>query len=172
MFESVLKESADQVAAVHKLMCEQEAINKLSTGVNNLVETAGHLYHATTQSAAGDIQKNGITPQKVGVWTGAVGQDLRDKGAIYAWDNFDDAGRWAFKTGYDTGQEAVVIVLKDNGKWAADEHFQSNMGVGKGLKMKGSVPPEDILRVIPITPELTRALAQSLGGTPVEEPVG
>lgn len=122
------------------------------------------LYHATLSANVPAILRQGIRPQKKGVWVGGAGQELRLPGYIYACDRFDDAARWAFRTGYHLSQPAQVVVFVDSlASWELDPHWQGQLGKGRWLRKKGGVPPGAIIEAVLVTPELTHKLVRTLG---------
>ncbi len=124
----------------------------------------GELYRAVLKTKVEAILKDGIRPQAESVYTGAFGQPIKEVGKIYAFSNFDDAVRWASRMQYDSGQPTAIVVFSGNPKkWERDTHFESAGSKGRWLKKKGSVPPSDIIEVIDLTPEMTRAVVQTLG---------
>lgn len=122
------------------------------------------LYHITFQAGKSVILKEGIRPQAKSTYHGAFGQMIKEFGKIYAFSNFDDAVRWASRLQYDSGQPTAIVVFSGNpGEWERDTHFESAGSKGMWLKRKGSVKPGDILEVMDLTPEMTRAVVQTLG---------
>lgn len=122
------------------------------------------LYHITFKAGKSVILKEGIRPQAKSTYHGAFGQMIKEFGKIYAFSNFDDAVRWASRLQYDSGDPTVIVVFRgDPGEWERDMHFESAGSKGMWLKKKGSVEPADIIEVISLTPDMTRAVVQTLG---------
>lgn len=122
------------------------------------------LYHVTFKAGQSTILKKGINPQAKSTFHGAFGQMIKEFGFIYAFSNFDDAVRWASKLQYDSDQPTVIVVFRcDPGQWQRDTHFESAGAKGRWLKKKGSVAPADIIDVVDLTPEMTRAVVRTLG---------
>ncbi len=129
------------------------------------------LYHVTLEKNVPSIRKHGIRPQKKAMWVGAFGQRLAPKDAIFAFDNFDDAGRWAFKTQYDMGQPAVVLEFKDDSPlWQPDPHWQGGLSKGQWLTRRewaqgypAVVGPEQIHGIVTLDSKISHALVKTLG---------
>jgi len=119
------------------------------------------LYHATWTKTVPKIEKNGIVPQKKPSSTGPFGQDIRQhKDAIYAFNTKRDAIAWAFEIEWSTKEPASIVTFKRGDRdWQKDSHWQSVTGSGDWLYCQCEVPPEDIISVEPMTPELAKAIA-------------
>ena len=120
------------------------------------------LYHVTLKSRVRDILSKGIVPKKRSQYKGMF-VELKDKGKIYAFTNFDDAARWASKMRFDFQRPTSIIIFKDDvKKWEKDVHFESAMAKGKWIKRKGTVSPKNIIQVIDHTLEMSRAVVKTL----------
>ena len=124
------------------------------------------LYHTTLLSNLPKILQQGIKVQKKNRLSGgAIGQDIRAAIAVFAFENLEDAQRWAFKTEWDTKEKSVIIPFKANkSEWTLDTHWEAQLGKGKWLYLKQDIPPEDILKddIIYPTPDTWKELAKSL----------
>jgi hypothetical protein len=68
------------------------------------------LYHVTPTSNILPIKRKGIVPQKKPRFHGRFGQDIRKhKGAVYAFNEFDDAARFAFRLNWDLKKPVSII---------------------------------------------------------------
>jgi hypothetical protein len=120
------------------------------------------MYHVTASGNVPNIKQGGIQPQEKSTWTGAMGQELKDKDKIYAFTNKWDAIQWASKQEFDTKEPVTIIQFEDsmdNG-WEKDTHFQAQLGEGDWLKKKGTIPPIWIKGYKQLTPEMTREFVQ------------
>ena len=106
------------------------------------------LYHVTFKKNIPSIKKKGLVPSKKALFKGAFGQDIRDAIAVYAFNELDDAIRWAFKLNFDTKKEVAIVVFDQAGKWEKDTHWQAAMAKGEWLKSVTPVVPENIIKVI------------------------
>lgn len=122
------------------------------------------LYHVTLAENLPKIQKQGIKPQKKSLWTGSLGQKLSKEGAIYAFDVFDDAARWAFKTEFDTQKPVAILEFEPHPtSWIQDQHWQGQMGKGWWLMSYRPVKPAEIKYVIELDDKIRKALVKTLG---------
>ena len=131
-------------------------------------------YHVTTKGSVSNIMSDGITSRKQPVYKGLFGQDLRTKNTIYAFGNYDDALRWAFKMNFDLKKDTSVVIYKDDpSQYEPDTNPQIQMmSQSSGVKKKGIVPASSIVDIIDFKPEMGKQLVQSLNiGIPVEPPI-
>lgn len=120
------------------------------------------LYHAKLKSKVKDVLSKGIVPGKRSAYTGMFAE-IKDTGKIYAFTNFDDAVRWASKMNFDFQKPTVIVVFKDDvKKWQKDVHFESAMAKGKWIKRSGSISPKNIVKIIDVTQDMTRAVVKTL----------
>lgn len=119
------------------------------------------LFHVTPTKNIEKIKELGIIPKKKPTFTGAIGQDIRKhKESIYAVDTKVDAIRLAFKIEWDSKEPASIITFKRGDcEWKPDDHFEAQMAEGDWLYCQCNVPPEDIINIEPLTPELTKQAA-------------
>ena len=132
-------------------------------------KTAGQtLYHVTRTEKVPKIKAKGILPLQTSNWTKGEGGERYGEGEIYAFDNLQDAVRWAAKMDWDFNQQMgsgkISIVEFDSGnlKWEIDENDPISQATAKGnwLKAHGSVKPAQIKKAVPVTIDMTRAVVQ------------
>jgi hypothetical protein len=133
--------------------------------LHTLTESTSQVYyHVASHKLVPKIQKEGIKPQKKPSWTGAFGQDIRDcKNCIYAFTTMKAAVRWAFKAQWDTReQNEKYSIISFNTKpkdWDLDTHIEAQfMDRGTWVKSKKSVAPNDIIKVEPLTRDMSKLL--------------
>lgn len=121
------------------------------------------LYHVTFKSRVKTILSDGIIPKKKSIYKG-IFAEIKDTGKIYAFENFDDAARWASRMSFDFGRPTIIVVFNDSIKgWERDVHFESAGSRGRWLKKEGSISPKNIKQIINHTPEMTKVVIQTLG---------
>ncbi len=121
------------------------------------------LYHVTLRKTKNRILKEGIRPQKKSSYKGAFGQELKETGKVYAFDRYHDAVKYASSMHYDFEQHVIIVAFKrDIQQFEIDTHWQSMGAKGYWLKMSGSIPPENIVEVIELTPDMRRAIVQAI----------
>jgi hypothetical protein len=128
-----------------------------------LAESYNTLYHVAKTSNIPKIKKEGLVAQKKASWTGMMGQDIRDcKECVYAFTNFDDAVRWAFKSEWDNKPQKFSILTIDGSgnKWDKDTHIEAQMAEGDWVRSKTKVDGSKIKGVQPMSSKLAKALAK------------
>lgn len=121
---------------------------------SELTEAPGQvLYHATKAANIMDIMKNGLTFFNDSLWVQASNQDGRYQGddpSIFAFTHPIDAWRWANKIEWEFDTPAMILKIKNNGKWEADPSADITMtmgdeeGQGSALKSNEPIPASDI----------------------------
>jgi hypothetical protein len=126
------------------------------------------LFHVTTPRRVKLILQSGIEPNHHRRWKGLFGDKLGERGYIYLISDLTAAIRWAAtlqQSGKnDTPIEIVCVGNVDPAKLEPDPNpFGKLHYPGKWFQMQGSIKPKNILRVIPLTPELVQQVMD--GGT-------
>lgn len=131
-----------------------------------LFEKKNIVYHVTLTENIPEIKKNGLLMMKTSNWKTGSGERY-GSGEIYAMTHPEDAVRWAAKMDWNmyqgTGSGKISIIKFDGGDgWEVDKNDPMSQATNKGkwLKKVGAVKPEDIIKIVPVTIDMTRALVQ------------
>ena len=127
-------------------------------------------YHVTTNNRVKSIMADGLEPGRHRRWKNSFGATLGDRGFIYLISNFTEAVRFAARQDYQhriTKKAAKTVILciqnVPTDKLVLDDHIESQFAGNTWFKLPDVIPPHDIVRVIPLSPELTKQLVN--GGT-------
>ena len=121
-------------------------------------------YHVTTTRRLKSIKQKGIEPGHNRRWKTQFGVKLGQRGNIYLMSDFSAAVRWACKQEWEeyqgkapTPSPYIIVCVRENPKnLEPDPHWENGL-YGKSWFMKaGSIPPEDITKIIPLTLELRK----------------
>lgn len=131
------------------------------------------LYHATHTSKVQGILEQGIKPLQTSNWVRGEGGPRYGGGEIYVFDDPTDAVRWAGKMDWEfnkamgSGKVSIVIFNRGDEKWEIDDNDPSSQLGSKGRQLKAvsMVKPEQIVKAVPVTVDMTRAVVQ---GKPVK----
>ena len=146
------------------------AAEKLSTKV---------YFHVTTKHRLKSIEQNGIEPNHKRRWKTGFGRQLGERGNIYLISDFTAAVRWAYKQQWEHfgGKDPdpspyIIICVRENPKaLTVDPHPDNGVYGNTFFQKKGTIAPEDIMKVIPLTKNLIKQvikLGESLiGGTSI-----
>lgn len=131
-----------------------------------LPETTGTtLYHVTLTKNVPGIQAKGILPMQPTNWVQAGNKSRYGGGEIFAFEQFEDAIRWASKWDWDlhtamgSGKISVITFETDISAWEVDtaDPLTQSSSKGKWLKAKYTmVAPAQIKEVTPITAKIIR----------------
>ena len=124
-------------------------------------------FHVTTQRRLKSIRHSGIEPNHNRRWKTGFGKALGDRGSIYLISDFTSAVRWAHKMEWEhyagkTPEKSpyVIICVRENPKnLQPDPHPEAGLYGHTWFQKAGSIPPEDILKVIPLTRALIKQVA-------------
>jgi hypothetical protein len=128
------------------------------------------VYHVTRTDAIPKIQEKGILPLQTSNWVQAASKERYGGGEIFVFEHPTDAMKWAAKMDWEfnkdmgSGKISVVQLKRTDdpktGRWMVDEADPLSQAGGKGrwLKKRGRVAPEDVVRAVPLTLELTRRM--------------
>lgn len=130
------------------------------------------MYHVTKTEFLPTIKKEGILPmggkrlQSNWVHQGDPNKQY-GQGEVYAFDNMNDAARWAASWDWDLTQnigsgEVSIIKFRNKDKdWGVDESdpIRQLSSKGKWWKKFVRIRPEDIIGVVPFTGEMAKKLA-------------
>lgn len=126
------------------------------------------LYHVALTKHIPSILQKGITHFNPSNWIKAGSKERYGEGDIYAFENEQDAIRWAAKMDWEfhkkmgSGNVSVIEFLADKTAWkddAADPIGQAGT-TGKWLKSHVAVKPTDIKGHYPVTVERINALVR------------
>lgn len=130
-------------------------------------QSTRELYHVTDTKNIGNIKEKGLLQNQPSNWVKQADKTKYGNGEVYAFENYDDAVKWAGKMDWEnyrkTGSGNISIVkLKDNGKWVIDSNDPLSQAEqsGKWLKQSANIDPKDISESIPITNKEIKALIE------------
>jgi hypothetical protein len=135
-----------------------------------LLESAGvsgPFYHVTTDTRLKSIMTNGLEPGHRRRWKNTFGAKLGDRGYIYLISNFTEAVKWAAKQDYEHRIEKkrskTVILVLHNVPTASidrDPNIEGQLRGHSWFRSTATVPPTDIVRVIPLSEELVKQVVK------------
>ena len=132
----------------------------------------GLYFHVTTPRRVKKILQTGIEPNHNRRWNNLHGAKLGQRGFIYLISDFTAAVRWAANVQYKEGQsdrdhtpiDIICVRNVDPASLEPDPNLQGQLDYrGTWFRMKGTIGPENIVRIIPLTPELIKQVVN--GGT-------
>jgi hypothetical protein len=131
-------------------------------------------YHVTTTRRLKSIKNNGIEPGHNRRWKTQFGVKLGQRGNIYLMSDFSAAVRWACKQEWEeyqgkppTPSPYIIVCVRENPKNVEpDPHWENGLYGHSWFQKAGSVPPEDITKIIPLTPELKKQVVNMNTATP------
>lgn len=131
-------------------------------------------YHVTTTRRLKSIKQKGIEPGHNRRWRTQFGVKLGQRGNIYLMSDFSSAIRWACKQEWEEYQGKppvpspyVIVCVRENPKNVEPDPHPENGLYGNSWFMKtGSIPPEDITHIIPLTLELRKQVVNMKQATP------
>lgn len=139
------------------------------------VPTGRYFYHVTTNNRVKSIMKHGLETGRHRRWHNAFGAALQgERGFVYLISDYTQAVRFAAKQSWDyrnSKMEPVILQVTNVPAEALvkDEHIDGQLYYrNTWYKLKAPIPPEDIVRVIPFTPEMMK---QVVNDQKAEEPV-
>ena len=122
------------------------------------------LYHVTHTDKVSKILKEGIKPLQTSNWVSGTGKRYGE-GEIFSLNNLKDAIRWGAKMDWEFNQimgsgKISIIEFKKTNKWDIDESDPiSQLGnEGQWLKQLGTVKPQNIIKVIPLTVDIIKTI--------------
>jgi hypothetical protein len=111
---------------------------------------------------------SGLEPGHHRRWKSSFGATLGDRGYIYLISDFSQAVRWAAKQDYlyraDGKRTKTIILVLRNVPTEGLEHdtnIEGQLAGNTWYRVKAIIPPKDIVRVIPLTPELTKQVVNN-----------
>ncbi len=126
------------------------------------------LYHVTTDKNARKIAKKGIIPLQPSNWVQAGSRERYGKGEIFAFDHQLDAMRWGCRMDWELNKKmgsgkVVIVSFVDDAEWEIDDADPLSQAGRKGnwLKRFGSVKPEQITLITPVTIEHVKRVVAS-----------
>ena len=131
-------------------------------------------YHVTTKNRVRSIMATGLEPRRHRRRRGQFGGTLGERGFIYLISNFTEAVRFAARQDDQhrltkSKMETVILALQNvpTEGLVRDDQIEGQLAGHTWFKSPATIPPQDIVRVIPLTPELSK---QAIGGTAEEPP--
>lgn len=127
------------------------------------------LYHVTRSEKVSKIKAEGILPLQESNWIKREDNERYGEGEIFAMNDPTDAVRWAGKMDWEfnkemgTGKISIVVFRPGKEKWEVDTADPMSQGGNKGqwLKAHGMIPVAQIKAVVPVIPEMIRAVIQN-----------
>jgi hypothetical protein len=126
-------------------------------------------FHVTTKHRLRSIEANGIVPNRNRRWKTAFGQALGERGKIYLMSDFTSAVRWAYKMQWEHFQGKknapskspyIILKVRENpAELEPDPHPENGLYGNSWFQKSGSIDPSNIVKVIPLTSDLTRQVA-------------
>jgi hypothetical protein len=121
------------------------------------------LYHVTSWDRLPLIIQEGIVHQKDTAHPGKFDQDVRTiEGAVFAFDNAEDAAHWAFRWSWDGKQTCAIIRFVATGRWLKDKHWEAGFAKGTWLASKKPVAPEKIDTIVKFNHNRVRSFDDGL----------
>ena len=120
------------------------------------------LYHVTETRNVSKIKKKGLLGMQPSNWVQAGSGERYGNGEIYAFENVEDALRWALKfdwevsKGLGSGKVSVVEIKPDGIEWEVDKNDPLGQAAAKGkwLKRTHVVDPKYIGKSIKVTQDI------------------
>ena len=138
---------------------------------------SGHtFFHVTTDTRLKSIMMQGLEPGHHRRWKNVFGAHLGDRGYVYLISDFTEAVRFAARQDYyykvDKKKTKSVILVVQNVPPDAlerDPNIEGQFAGHSWYRVGATIPPQDIVRVIPLTPELSKqAVVDSTAAMPPE----
>ena len=131
-------------------------------------------YHVTTKNRLKSIMATGLEPRRHRRWRNALGGMLGERGFIYLISDFKQALVFAARQDYQhrvqkSKMETVILVLRNvpTEGLVRDDHIEGQLAGHTWFKSPATIPPQDIVRVIPLTEDLAK---QAVIDVPAQEP--
>lgn len=138
-------------------------------------------FHVTTKARVNSIMQHGIVSQgHHRRWKNMFGSQLGKRGYVYLFSDYTAAVKWAAKMDYDLSekgkrkQQIVILCLRGlpEDRLEPDPNLEGQLHApGAWLQLEGTIPPESVARVIPLTPDMVKQVVHYTShGTPIELP--
>lgn len=135
----------------------------------------GHrFFHVTTKNRVKSIMTTGLEPRRHRRWRNQLGGMLGERGFIYLISDFTEAVRFAARQDYQhrvnkSKMETVILELQNvpTEGLVRDDHIEGQLAGHTWFKSPATIPPQDIVRVIPLTEDLSK---QAIHGSTAEVP--
>ena len=107
------------------------------------------LFHVTLASSVSQILHSGIQTGKSPIWF-KKGTGLFPRGFIFAFTDYREAAKWAYRQSLHLAKNTVIIAFTANhSDWTEDEHTENILECfGEWIKSDRAVLPQDILKVV------------------------
>ena len=137
----------------------------------------GHrFFHVTTKNRVKSIMATGLEPRRHRRWRNQLGGMLGERGFIYLISDFTEAVRFAARQDYQhrvnkSKMETVILELQNvpSEGLVRDDHIEGQLAGHTWFKSPATIPPQDIVRVIPLTDQLRQQVIQGTAEVPPDE---
>ena len=134
------------------------------------------MYHVTTDNRLKSIMATGLEPNRHRRWRNTFGAILGERGFIYLISDFTEAVRFAARQDYyhrlEKKRTKTIILCIQHvpaESLELDSHIEGQIAGNTWYKSTATIPPQDIVRVIPLTEELVKQVVSSNVAQPPEE---
>jgi hypothetical protein len=134
------------------------------------------MYHVTTNNRLKQIMAQGLEPGHHRRWKNSWGARLGDRGFIYLISEFPRAVQFAAKQDYEhraSGKKvkSIILALRNvpSEGLVHDDHIEGQLAGHTWYKSPATIPPQDIVQVIDLTPEMIKQLVRSNNSQPDTE---
>lgn len=133
-------------------------------------------YHVTFTDNVSQIRKEGIISGKPANWVRHGNSKTYETGEVNAFNNLDDAIRWAgmmdweFNQEFGNGKLSIIEFTPGDSPWVTDTEsgpLQRGTYGGDWLRSPKPIAPHQIERVIPLTLGMIRKQVERLAGKEV-----
>lgn len=131
-------------------------------------------YHVTTKNRVRSIMATGLEPRRHRRWRNQLGGMLGERGYIYLISDFTEAVRFAARQDYHhrvnkSKMETVILMLQNvpTEGLVRDDHIEGQLAGHTWFKSPATIPPQDIVKVIPLTEQLIK---QAINGGTAKQP--
>lgn len=134
----------------------------------------GTLYHVTTDNRLKSIMATGLEPNRHRRWRNTFGALSGERGYIYLISDFTEAVRFAARQNYYHRLEKkrpkiVMLCCTSPSSLELDDHIDGQIAGNTWYKSTATIPPQNIVRVIPLTDELVQQMVSGDVMRPPEE---
>lgn len=120
-------------------------------------------WHVTPHTRLKSIMQDGIRPSRRRQWKNYLGARLGQTGMVYMFTNFDSAIQfgakleWSLKMEKRRVTQVDILEVQTNAPTENDMNVEAQLdGVGKWVMTPSAIPPSQIIKVIPLTLQMTR----------------
>ncbi len=139
-------------------------------------------WHVTPDTRLKSIMAQGIVPSRRRQWKNYMGARLGETKMVYLFSNFDSAIQfaakleWGLKSEKRRNTKVDILELQTDAPVAPDDNIEGQLDGRGGTWWKTSrpIPPQSIVKVIPLTLQMTRDFIARRDGrmpaSPVDQP--